>query len=214
MGINNNSWNRPSMPQYNPGVPRPQPAFQIAEGQLDVQAEQFIKQWDTNRDGVLSLAEFQKSDGLTGNVKTAFSSPQLAQALWAVVAGPSQTLSAAEYARAVVGMDTNFDGKITQQESDRAKLGWTNAAVKDKRNVVKIYNDNIALGQDIGLDKKFPMTKEEKYALSLEGKDYDMKDKYDVYTDNEDDYSLFSRSSNTSQTSKTKTSDLDDLFLD
>ncbi len=185
MSINNSSWNNVPRQQYTrPGLPYQPPVFQIQEGQLDKQAIQFVNKWDTNRDGVLSLQEFTKSEGLTGDVKTALSSPQLAQALWAVVAGPSQTLSAAEYARAVVAMDSNFDGKITQQESDRAKLGWANATVRNpgKANV-QIYNDNIALGRDIGLEKKFPLTSEEKYALSLEGKDRDVKDKYPVGKD-------------------------------
>ncbi len=153
-------------------------SFKIQEGKLDVQATSFIQKWDANQDGVLDLNEFRQSDGLTGDVKTSISSSELAQALWAAIAGPDGTLSAGEYARSLLGMDENLDGVITQKESDKIKTKWAKEAAEDpgKANV-RIYNDNVALGTDVGLDTKFALGFEEKYAKSLE--EDDMSDMFD-----------------------------------
>jgi hypothetical protein len=145
------------------------PAFKIQKNSLDIQAIDFITQWDANQDEVLDFKEFKQSDGFTGNVKTNIGSAELAQALWAVVAGPDGTLSAAEYGRALLGMDQNADGFINQQESDKIKTQWATEANEDpgKANV-SIYNRNVALGTKAGLDTKFGLGFEEKYAESLE----------------------------------------------
>jgi hypothetical protein len=163
-------------------------SFKIQEGQLDVQATSFIQKWDANEDGVLDLNEFRQSDGLTGDVKTSISSAELAQALWAAIAGPDGTLSAGEYARGLLGMDENLDGVITQKESDKIKTKWAKEAAEDpgKANV-RIYNDNVALGTDVGLDTKFALGFEEKYAKSLEEDDMsDMLDDTTSSTDSSD----------------------------
>ena len=163
-------------------------SFKIQEGQLDVQATSFIQKWDANQDGVLDLNEFRQSDGLTGDVKTSISSSELAQALWAAIAGPDGTLSAGEYARSLLGMDENLDGVITQKESDKIKTKWAKEAAEDpgKANV-RIYNDNVALGTDVGLDTKFALGFEEKYAKSLEEDDMsDMLDDTTSATDSSD----------------------------
>jgi hypothetical protein len=179
-GSNNTSSNVDPLTKYwgRPGGNGPQkagsnaPSFKLSEGKLDVQATSFIEKWDANQDGVLDLNEFKQSDGLTGNVKTAIGSAELAQALWAAIAGPDGTLSAAEYARSLVGMDENLDGVITQAESDKIKTQWAKESAEDpgKANV-RIYNDNVALGTDVGLDTKFALGFEEKYAKSLEEDD-------------------------------------------
>jgi hypothetical protein len=145
------------------------PAFKIQKNSLDIQATDFIAKWDANQDEVLDFKEFKQSDGFTGNVKTNIGSAELAQALWAVVAGPDGTLSAAEYGRALLGMDQNADGFINQQESDKIKTQWATEANEDpgKANV-SIYNRNVALGTKAGLDTKFGLGFEEKYAKSLE----------------------------------------------
>jgi hypothetical protein len=163
-------------------------SFKIQEGQLDVQATSFIQKWDANEDGVLDLNEFRQSDGLTGDVKTSISSAELAQALWAAIAGPDGTLSAGEYARSLLGMDENLDGVITQKESDKIKTKWAKEAAEDpgKANV-RIYKDNVALGTDVGLDTKFALGFEEKYAKSLEEDDMsDMLDDTTSSTDSSD----------------------------
>ena len=173
-------------------------SFKIQEGNLDVQATTFIQKWDANQDGVLDFNEFKQSDGLTGSVKTAISSQELAQALWAVVAGPDGTMSAAEYARSLLGMDENLDGVITQAESDKIKTKWAKDSLADpgKANV-RIYNNNVALGTDVGLDSKLPLGFEEAYAKSLE----------------EDDESSSSQSKSPATTTTTSTSSIDPATL-
>jgi hypothetical protein len=163
-------------------------SFKIQEGQLDVQATSFIQKWDANEDGVLDLNEFRQSNGLTGDVKTSISSTELAQALWAAIAGPDGTLSAGEYARCLLGMDENLDGVITQKESDKIKTKWAKEAAEDPGIAnVRIYNDNVALGTDVGLDTKFALGFEEKYAKSLEEDDMsDMLDDTISSTDSSD----------------------------
>ena len=148
-------------------------SFRIQEGQLDIQAKNFITKWDTDKNGVLDLNEFKKSDGLTGEVKTTIGSTELAQALWASIAGPDGTMSAAEYARTLLGLDENSDGTISQAESDKIKTQWAKQAASNpgKANV-SIYNNLIALGTDIGLDRKFAQGSEEKYAQWLEEDNY------------------------------------------
>jgi hypothetical protein len=160
-------WGRPASGLQKAGSTAP--SFKIQKNSLDIQATDFITQWDANQDGVLDFKEFKQSDGFTGNVKTNIGSAELAQALWAVVAGPDGTLSAAEYGRALLGMDQNADGVITQQESDKIKTQWATEANEDpgKANV-SIYNRNVALGTKAGLDTKFGLGFEEKYAKSLE----------------------------------------------
>ncbi|MFN9691310.1 MAG: hypothetical protein ACK551_04340 [Vampirovibrionales bacterium] len=179
-------WGRPGAGLQKAGANAA--SFKIQEGQLDVQATSFIQKWDANEDGVLDLNEFRQSDGLTGDVKTSISSAELAQALWAAIAGPDGTLSAAEYARGLLGMDENLDGVITQKESDKIKIKWAKEAAEDpgKANV-RIYNDNVALGTDVGLDTKFALGFEEKYAKSLEEDDMsDMLDDTTSATDSSD----------------------------
>ena len=158
-------------------------SFKIQEGNLDVQATSFIQKWDANKDGVLDLSEFKQSDGLTGAVKTSIASADLAAALWATIAGPDGTMSAAEYARSLLGMDENLDGVITQAESDKIKTKWAKDSLADpgKANV-RIYNELVALGTDVGLDKKFKLGYEEAYAKSLEASWSEEKDA------SEDDY--------------------------
>ena len=179
-------WGRPGAGLQKAGANAA--SFKIQEGQLDVQATSFIQKWDANQDGVLDLNEFRQSDGLTGDVKTSISSSELAQALWAAIAGPDGTLSAGEYARSLLGMDENLDGVITQKESDKIKTKWAKEAAEDpgKANV-RIYNDNVALGTDVGLDTKFALGFEEKYAKSLEEDDMsDMLDDTISATDSSD----------------------------
>jgi len=63
-------------------------------------------------------------------------------------------------------------GVITQAESDKIKTKWAKDSLADpgKANV-RIYNELVALGSDIGLDNKFALGFEEKYAKSLEEDD-------------------------------------------
>jgi len=167
-GTLNKYWGRPNSIQKT-GSGSNATSFQISEGKLDVQATRFIEKWDANQDGVLDIKEFKQSDGLTGGVKTKIGSAELAQALWASISGSDGTLSAAEYARALVGMDENLDGTITQAESDKIKTKWAKDSLADpgKANV-RIYNDLVALGTDVGLDSVFALGYEEKYAKWLE----------------------------------------------
>ena len=149
-----------------------QPYFQLQNGKLDVQAKQFIKQFDTDLDGSLSQEEVSKSSGLMGAVQTKVTSPQLAQALWASIAGPTNTINAKEYAAFLLTVDgANVDGIITQAEAD----DWVNRAsqaVQAKspgvNTVARVYNNMMTNGNNVGLDKAFGTTKEEQLAL---GKD-------------------------------------------
>jgi hypothetical protein len=160
-------WGRPAWGLQKAGSNAP--SFKLQKNSLDIQATDFITQWDANQDGVLDFNEFKQSDGLTGNVKTNIGSAELAQALWAVVAGPDGTLSAAEYSRALLGMDENADGVITQAESNKIKTQWATEANEDPGTAnVRIYNRNVALGTNAGLDTEFGLGFEEKYAKSLE----------------------------------------------
>jgi hypothetical protein len=160
-------WGRPAAGLQKAGSTAP--SFKIQKNSLDIQATDFITQWDANQDGVLDFNEFKQSDGFTGNVKTNIGSAELAQALWAVVAGADGTLSAAEYGRALLGMDQNSDGVISQAESDKIKTQWATEASEAPGNAnVRIYNRNVALGTKAGLDTKFALGFEEKYAKSLE----------------------------------------------
>ena len=109
---------------YNPN-PAQTPAnskasFAIDRGKIPTQAKNFIAKYDTNKDGVLNFEEYQQAGTLTDGMKSTVSSPELAKALFAMYAGPSGTLNAAEWARSTVTMDDNFDGKITQKELDIA----------------------------------------------------------------------------------------------
>ena len=148
------------------------PTFQLQNGQLDVQAKQFIKQFDTDLDGSLSQEEVSKSSGLMGAVQTKVSSPQLAQALWASIAGPTNTINAKEYAAFLLRVDGVKDGTpngtITQAEADdwlnrasqavQAESGGVNAIVRN-------YNNTMSNGNQLGLDKAFGTTQEEQIAL-------------------------------------------------
>ncbi len=153
-----------------------QPYFQMQQGKLDVQAKQFIQQFDTDLDGSLSQAELKKSTGLLGPVQTKVSSPQLAQALWASIAGPSNTINAKEYAAFLLRLDdANVDGIITQAEAD----DWVNRAsqaVQAKspgvNTVARVYNNMITNGNQVGLDQAFGTTQEEQFAL---GQDTSLK---------------------------------------
>lgn len=160
-------WGRPTAGLQKAGSTSP--TFKIEKDRLDIQATDFITQWDANQDGVLDFNEFVESDGMTGNVKTSVGNFDRAQAFWAVVSGADGTLSAAEYSRALLGLDENSDGVITQAESNKIKTQWAQEANEDpgKANV-RIYNRNVALGTQAGLDTKFALGYEEKYAKSLE----------------------------------------------
>jgi hypothetical protein len=144
-----------------------QPTFQLQNGQLDVQAKQFIKQFDTDLDGSLSQAEVAKSSGLMGAVQTKVTSPQLAQALWASIAGPSNTINAKEYAYLLLMVDDDQNGMITQAEADDyiTMRAGTFQSMGVKEGVQGIYKA-LALGGDpFGLDKVFGTTEEEQLAM-------------------------------------------------
>jgi hypothetical protein len=144
-----------------------QPTFQLQNGQLDVQAKQFIKQFDTDLDGSLSQEEVGKSSGLMGAVQTKVSSPQLAQALWASIAGPTNTINAKEYAAFLLGVDADRNGMITQAEAD-AYVAHGSQAFKNlglKEGVKGMYQTIISNGNQVGLDKAFGTTEEEQFAL-------------------------------------------------
>jgi hypothetical protein len=149
-----------------------QPTFQLQNGQLDVQAKQFIKQFDNDLDGSLSQEEVVKSSGLMGAVQTKVSSPQLAQALWASIAGPTNTINAKEYAAFLLRVDGMKDGVpngvITQDEVD----DWLNRAsqaVQAKspgvNAVARNYNNTMSNGNQLGLDKVFGTSEEEQLAM-------------------------------------------------
>lgn len=144
-----------------------QPYFLMQQGKLDVQAKQFIQQFDTDLDGSLSQAELKKSTGLLGPVQTKVSSPDLAQALWASVAGPTNTINAKEYASFLLIVDADQNGMITQAEASRfvreadqvlRKAGLQNG-VKD------IYTSMALNSKQAGSDQVFGTTQEEQFAL-------------------------------------------------
>jgi hypothetical protein len=95
-------------------------------------------------------------------------------------------------------MDENLDGVITQAESDKIKTKWAKDSLADpgKANV-RIYNELVALGTDVGLDSKLPLGFEEAYAKSLE----------------EDDESSSSQSKSPATTTTTSTSSIDPATL-
>jgi hypothetical protein len=93
-------------------------SFTIHRGKIPTQAKNFIAKYDTNKDGVLNFKEYQQAGTLTDGMKSTVASPKLAKALFAMYAGPSGTLNAAEWARSTTWMDEDFDGKITQAELD------------------------------------------------------------------------------------------------
>ena len=143
-----------------------QPYFQLQNGKLDVQAKQFIKQFDTDLDGSLSQEEVSKSSGLMGAVQTKVSSPQLAQALWASIAGPSNTINAKEYAALLLGVDADRNGMITQFEADAwVKKDTETFKLWGADGVQDIYKGRISNGNQVGLDQAFGITKEEQFAL-------------------------------------------------
>ena len=108
-------------------------SFTIDRGKIPTQAKNFIAKYDTNKDGVLNFKEYQQAGTLTDGMKSTVSSPELAKALFAMYAGPSGTLNAAEWARSTVVMDTDMDGKVTQRELD--------FATKAVQEVIKIDPD-------------------------------------------------------------------------
>jgi hypothetical protein len=65
--------------------------FQINEGKLDVQAKDYIKHNDQDKDGNLDVDEIIESGGLTGDVKTELTAEQL-KGLYALMAGPDGKL--------------------------------------------------------------------------------------------------------------------------
>lgn len=144
-----------------------QPTFQLQNGQLDVQAKQFIKQFDTDLDGSLSQEEVGKSSGLMGAVQTKVTNAQLAQALWASIAGPTNTINAKEYAAFLLTVDGDQNGMITQAEAD-AYVANGSQAFKNlglTEGVKGMYQTIISNGNQVGLDKAFGTTQEEQFAL-------------------------------------------------
>ena len=142
--------------------------FQLQNGQLDVQAKQLIQQFDTDLDGSLSQIEIAKSPGLLGTVKGKVNSPQLAQALWASIAGPSNTINAKEYSTFLLRLDADRNGVITQAESDayisRDAQTFQNMGVQE--GVRSIYTTLVSGGNQLGLGQVFGTTQEEQFALA------------------------------------------------
>jgi hypothetical protein len=107
------------VPANNQPATNSNKSFAIDRGKIPTQAKNFIAKYDTNKDGVLNFDEYQQAGTLTDGMKSTVSSPDLAKALFAMYAGPSGTLNAAEWARTTVQFDDDMDGKITQAELDK-----------------------------------------------------------------------------------------------
>jgi hypothetical protein len=136
---------------YNPN-PVQTPAnskasFAIDRGKIPTQAKNFIAKYDTNKDGVLNFQEYQQVGSLTDGLKSTVSSPDLAKALFAMYAGPSGTLNAAEWARSTVNMDDDFDGKITQAELDKnVELRQEQLKIDPELAIMRGYIGSINVG--------------------------------------------------------------------
>jgi hypothetical protein len=133
---------RPSQPATNS-----KDSFAIDRGKIPTQAKSFIAKYDTNKDGVLNFDEYQQAGTLTDGMKSTVSSPELAKALFAMYAGPSGTLNAAEWARSTLNMDDDFDGKITQAELDKnVELQQERLKIDPQLAVMRGYIGAIGVG--------------------------------------------------------------------
>jgi hypothetical protein len=122
-------------------------SFAIDRGKIPTQAKNFIAKYDTNKDGVLNFDEYQQAGSLTDGLKSTVSSPELAKALFAMYAGPSGTLNAAEWARSTVNMDDDLDGKITQAELDKnTERHQENLKIDPQLAVMRSYIGLITVG--------------------------------------------------------------------
>jgi hypothetical protein len=125
--------------------------FQLQMGQMATQGKAFIAKYDADKDGTLNFDEYQAAGGnLTDGLQSTVSSPELAKALFAMHAGPSGTLNAAEWARSITMFDDNFDGIITQAELDKnIAVRQDGLKIDPNRAILNSYLGSALHGKDV-----------------------------------------------------------------
>ncbi len=148
------------------GIATPPTFFQLQTGKLDAQVKAFIDAHDQDGDNALSSEEASQAGSLTGTVAFKFTNNSLNKALWAAIAGPSNTLNAKEYAQYLITLDVNRDGKITQDEANAISTKWANTLTKAPNNGVKsLYQELVRTGQQFAIEAIFSNTEEERQAF-------------------------------------------------
>ena len=147
-------------------IANPPTYFQLQTGKLDAQVKAFIDAHDQDGDNALSSEEASQAGSLTGTVAFKSTNNSLNKALWAAMAGPSNTLNAKEYAQYLITLDVNKDGKITQNEANAISTKWANTLTKAPKNGVKsLYQELVQTGKAFGIETIFNNATEERQAF-------------------------------------------------
>jgi hypothetical protein len=147
-------------------IANPPTYFQLQTGKLDAQVKAFIDAHDQDGDNALSSEEASQAGSLTGTVAFKPTNNSLNKALWAAMAGPSNTLNAKEYAQYLITLDVNKDGKITQNEANAISTKWANTLTKAPKNGVKsLYQELVQTGKAFGIETIFNNATEERQAF-------------------------------------------------